>query len=135
MIQRIQTIWLLLAAACGFISLNQPFYIGSIGAAPAERFTGMSNTLIMIFTVAAAIVALMIIFLYHNRPLQLKIGTAGLVISMLTILLYFVQAKKYDTGGIALFCVFAFAVPVFFILALRGIYKDEQMVKNADRLR
>jgi hypothetical protein len=135
MIQRIQTIWLLLAAACGFATLKLPFYIGSIGNAPAESFTAMSNTFLMILTVAAAIIALVALFLYNNRKLQFKIGITGLVVSILNIALYFLQAKKYDTGGIALFCVFAFAVPVLFILALRGIYKDEKLVKSVDRLR
>ncbi len=135
MIQRIQTIWLLLAAASGFATLKLPFYIGSIGNTPAESFTAMSNTLLMIFTVAAAIVGLVALFLYNNRKLQFKIGLTGLAVSLLNIVLYFVDAKKYDTGGIALFCVFSFAVPVFFILALRGIYKDEKLIKSVDRLR
>ncbi len=135
MIQRIQTIWLLLASACGFASLKFPFYIGSIGTAPAADLTAMSNTLLMILTVAAAIVALVTIFLYNNRKLQIKIGAAGLSASLLAIVLYFVEIKNYASGGIALFCVFAFAVPVFYIMALRGIYKDEKLVKSSDRLR
>ena len=135
MIQRMQTLWLLAAAACGFTSLKLPFYIGSIGNAPAENFTAMSNTLLMILTVAAAILALVTVFLYGNRPLQLKLTTAGLVISILNIVLYFIDIKKYDTGGIALFCVLSFLVPFLFLFALRGIYKDEKLVKSVDRLR
>ena len=135
MIQRIQTIWLLLASACGFASLKFPFYIGSVGLAPAADLTAMTNTLLMILTVAAAIVALVTIFLYNNRKLQIKIGLAGLAASILAVVMYFVEMKNYASGGIALFCVFAFAVPVFYILALRGIYKDEKLVRSSDRLR
>jgi len=32
-------------------------------------------------------------------------------------------------------CAFAFAVPVFLLLALRNIYKDHRLVKSMDRLR
>ncbi|GAC1439338.1 MAG: DUF4293 domain-containing protein [Sediminibacterium sp.] len=135
MIQRIQTLWLLLASCCGFASLKLPFYIGSIGNAPAEAFTAMTYVLILVLTIAAAVVALVDIFLYQNRPLQLKIGVAGLGAGILVIVLYFLQIKKYDTGGIALSSVFSFAVPVFFLLAIRSIYKDHKLVKSIDRLR
>ena len=135
MIQRIQTIWLLLAAASGFATLKLPFYIGSIGNTPAESFTAMSNTFLMILTVAAAIIALVALFLFNNRKLQFKIGLTGLALSLLNIVLYFVDTKKYDSGGIGLFSVFSFMVPVFFVLALRGIYKDEKLIKSIDRLR
>ncbi len=125
----------MLASLCGFASLKFPFYIGSIALAPAVDLTAMSNTLLMIITVAAAIVALVTIFLYNNRKLQIKIGLAGLAASILAIILYFVEMKNYSSGGIALFCVFSFAVPVFYILSLRGIYKDEKLVRSSDRLR
>lgn len=135
MIQRIQTIWLIAAAACAFLTLKLPFYIGSIGATPAADLNATSNTLIMILTVAAAVLALLTVFLYKNRSLQLKLVFAGMIISIVNIVLYVLQVRKYDTGGIALFCVFTFAIPVFFILASRGIYKDEKLVKGLDRLR
>ena len=135
MIQRMQTLWLLAAAACGFASLKLPFYIGSIGNAPAESFTGMSNTLLMILIVSAAILSLVTVFLYSNRPLQMKLAFAGLGISVLNIVLFFIDSKKYDTGGIELFCVISFLIPVLFLFALRGIYNDEKLVKSVDRLR
>lgn len=135
MIQRVQSLWLLAASICGFATLKMPFYVGSVGAAPAEEFTAMSHLLILILSIAAAIVALVSIFLYNNRPLQLKIALAGMAISILNIVLYFVFTRKYDTGAIALNAVFSFAIPVFFIMAMIGINKDEKLVKSVDRLR
>ncbi len=135
MIQRIQTLWLLAAGACGFATLKLPFYIGSKGNAPAEPFSAMSSVFLLTFTITVSIVAFVTIFLFKNRSMQLKMGLAGLAASIITILLYFSRAKQYDTGGIALSSVFTFAIPVCYILALRGIYKDEKLVKNADRLR
>lgn len=101
MIQRVQTLWLLAASICGFASLKMPFYVGSVGATAAEEFTATTNILLMILTVAGAIVALVDIFLYNNRPLQFRIGLAGLAVSTLNIILYFIYTKKYDTGAIA----------------------------------
>lgn len=135
MIQRVQTLWLLAASICGFASLKMPYYVGSVGTAPAEEFTAMSNIFLLILTVAAAIVALVDIFLYNNRPLQLKIALAGQAVSILNIVLYLIYTKKYDTGAIALSAVFSFAIPIFFLMAILGINKDEKLVKSVDRLR
>lgn len=135
MIQRIQTLWLLLASVCGFATLRLPFYVGSTGTNPTESFTAMSGIFILILTIAAAIVALVDIFLYKNRPLQLKLGFAGLAASIVILVLYFMAIRQYDAGALTLYSVAAFAVPVFFILAIRGIYKDEKLVKSLDRLR
>lgn len=135
MIQRVQTLWLLAASICGFASLKMPFYVGSVGATAAEEFTATSNLLLMILTVAGAIVALVDIFLYNNRPLQFRIGLSGLAISVLNIVLYFIYTKKYDTGAITLTAVLTFAIPAFFLMAIIGIRKDEKLVKSVDRLR
>jgi len=58
-----------------------------------------------------------------------------MAVSILNIVLYFVFTKKYDTGAIALSAVFSFAIPIFFIMAIIGINKDEKLVKSVDRLR
>ena len=135
MVQRIQSLWLLFAGICGFTTLKLPFYIGSKGNTPAEDFTAVSSTYLVILAVAVAVVALIDIFLYKNRGLQLKLGLAGFAGSILYLGLAFSKTKQYDTGGIALTSVFSFAIPVFYLLAIRGIYKDEKLVKSADRLR
>lgn len=136
MIQRIQTLWLLAAALCGFATLKLPFYVGSTANSPAQEFfNATSHLLLMVLTVAAAIVALVAIFLYKNRPLQSKITLAGLAASIVNIVLYFVFIKRYDSGAIALSSIFTFAVTAFYIMALMGIRKDEKLVKSLDRLR
>ncbi|HRI20814.1 MAG TPA: DUF4293 family protein, partial [Panacibacter sp.] len=58
-----------------------------------------------------------------------------LLLSAGIIALYFSAMDNYLEGRIDLTSVFAFAVPVFLLLAARGIYKDEKLVKSADRLR
>lgn len=135
MIQRIQSIWLLLAAACGFTTLVASFYIGSSGTLPVEHFTAKTNNWLLIYTVIAATLSAVTIFLYKNRPLQIKLSLAALGISILNIAIYFISIKKYTSGGIALESVAAFAIPIFLLLAIRAIWKDEKLVKSTDRLR
>jgi len=135
MLQRIQTIWLLLAAVCGFASLKTSFYIGSIGAEPANHLTAMSNIWLMILTIVTATVAVVSIFMYKNRALQLKLVLATIALSVMILIMYFAQTQKFAVGGFALTSLIAVAVPILLILAATGIYKDEKLVKSADRIR
>lgn len=135
MLQRIQTIWLLLAAVCGFTSLKTSFYIGSIGAEPANHLTAMSNIWLMILTIVTATIAVVSIFMYKNRALQLKLVLATIALSVMILIMYFAQTQKFAVGGFALTSLIAVAVPILLILAATGIYKDEKLVKSADRIR
>ena len=58
---------------------------------------------------------------------------AGL--SVINIILYFTELKKFVSGNVSLTALFAFAIPIFLVLAVNGIYKDEKLVKSLDRLR
>lgn len=136
MIQRIQTIWLLLAAVAGFLTLNMPFYSGSQAATNLfVELTAKSDTLILILTVAVAVLSLVTVFLYKNRPLQMKLTLVGIVLSIITLILYYSETRQFTQGNFSLTAVLSFLVPVFLILAARGIYKDNKLIKSLDRLR
>ena len=135
MLQRIQTIWLLLAAVCGFATLKTSFYIGSVATEPASHLTAMSNIWLMILTIVSATIAAVSIFMYKNRPLQIKLVLATITLSIIILILYYTQTQQYTVGGFALTSVIAVAVPVFLILAAMAIYKDEKLVKSVDRIR
>ncbi len=135
MIQRIQTIWLLLAAICGFTSLKTSFYIGSIATEPASHLTAMSNSWLMILTIAIATITAVNIFMYNNRPIQLKLTLVSIALSTIVLMLYFIETQKFSVGGYALTSLVVIAISVLQILAAIGIYKDEKLVKSADRLR
>jgi len=90
---------------------------------------------ILIFTVATGIAALIAIFLYKNRKLQMRISLAAMLVSLLTLLLYYNQTRHFAEGQYDLTALVALAIPVFFILAVKGIYNDQKLVKSLDRLR
>lgn len=141
MIQRLQSIWLLLAAAAAFCSLQFSFYSGNIIAAnQAKSFAalnGQSNLLLLILSAGVGIASLISIFLYKNRKTQLRIVLVTLLVSIINLVLFFTQTKKFvpGEGNYNLTAIFAIVVPVFLILAMRGIRKDEKLVKSLDRLR
>lgn len=140
MLQRIQTIWLLLAATAALITLKFSFYSGNKMVDNVKQFvklTAMESMILMILTVAVAVAALVTIFFYKDRKMQLKITLVTFVISALNIVLYFTQIGKFipNEGTYSITSVVALAVPVLLLLAARGIWKDEQLVKSTDRLR
>ena len=136
MIQRIQTLWLLLASICAFASVKLPFYFGSLEVpGPTVTITPYDNFMLLVFVIATALMALVSIFLFSNRSLQIKMCIVGLVLSLANLMHYFLYMKNFKTGGLSLYSALSFLVPVFFILAIIGIYKDQKLLKSLDRLR
>ena len=139
MIQRIQTLWLLIAAAFAALSFKFPFYSGNkITADPVgnvNELLASSHMLLLLFTAILVAGCLAIIFLYKNRRLQLRLTIVALFIALINVTLYFTQLKKYTSGNISLTAIFALAIPLLLFLAARGIWKDEKLVKSLDRLR
>jgi hypothetical protein len=135
MIQRIQSIWLLLAAAASFASLKLTFYSGYKDNNLFEELKGSSNFVLMILSVAVGLLALITIFLFKNRTLQIRLTLLGIVLQAAVLLLYFQQTKTYVQGNFTLTSAVSFIIPLFFILAWLGIRKDEKLIKSMDRLR
>lgn len=138
MLQRIQTVWLLIASALGFATLKFSFFSGNKLVENVKQFVSLNakeNIFILIVTIAIAVAALVTIFLYKDRKMQLKITIGILLVSILNIVLYYLQTKNFIEGNTDLTSLLTFAIPVFLILAARGIWKDEQLVKSVDRLR
>ena len=139
MIQRIQSIWLLLAAAACFLTLRLSFYSGNVVQEDQTRLftslTAMSNIWLMILTFFLGTGILVIIFLFRDRKLQMKLTIVAILLAVVNIVLFFGELKKFAEGSFDLASPIVFIVPVFLILAARGIYKDQKLIKSLDRLR
>ncbi|MCO5237860.1 MAG: DUF4293 domain-containing protein [Chitinophagaceae bacterium] len=138
MLQRVQTIWLLAAAALSFLTLRLPVYNGNKTINDVNAYNtlnGTSSLFLIIVTVCAGLIAFITVFLYKNRSMQLKLCFAGLALCLLSGWLYYMQIKSFQQGSFTLWSVLYFLVPVCFILAMRGIYRDQKLVKSIDRLR
>jgi len=141
MIQRIQTVWLFLAALCAALTYQFPFYTGNkINPTNAqvqtyEKLVASSNFLLLIFTATLTVGAIIIIFLYKNRKQQMWLTVIAAALAVINIVIYFTELKKFVSGNMSLTSVLAFAIPIFLMLAVSGIYKDEKLVKSLDRLR
>jgi len=97
---------------------------------------------IFVLTILGAIVSLAAIFLYNNRPLQLRIAYIGIVLAVilpaLALFLFFSTGYKLDAAN-SINDSAGIYIPVLSIillaLAARFIGKDEKLVRSSDRLR
>jgi Domain of unknown function (DUF4293) len=138
MIQRQQSLWLLLAAVASFLSFKFPFYTGNILENNISRFEeleGGSNFFLLILTGASVLISAITIFLFKDRKTQFKLAIGGVVLSIILLILYFVQLKKFTNGNFALTAIFVFAILIGYLMAAKGIWKDEKLVKSLDKLR
>ncbi len=146
MIQRIQTIYLVLAAACAFGLFGLPFATSTQSSDATSLFAdGIYNindhtALIALFCAAGALV-LISIFLFNNRKQQLLMGRFAIIADVIGIILVLVflyqdgaktgEADVQEQLGVGLPILFI----IFALLAQRGISSDEKLVRSADRLR
>jgi hypothetical protein len=138
MLQRIQSIWLLLATAFDAITFRFPFYSGDwikdnflfvidLNAKTTIWFT--------ILTVINAVLAFVTIFLFGNRKLQLRLTYLGIFLTAVLLTLYFLELKNFIGGNITIWVIFYFAILACYIFAARGIINDQKLIKSLDRLR
>ncbi|HZE83878.1 MAG TPA: DUF4293 domain-containing protein [Puia sp.] len=153
MLQRKQTIWMLLAAICAALTFKFAFYFGNMkvglnGIAPLEVkamptfgagtvSAGSGSVLILLLTVIITVGTFINIFTFKVRKKQLWITIGLFFLSLLNILLYWWKSgvPPFESGNYSLGALLSLVIPVFLILAARGIYKDQKLVKSVDRLR
>ena len=156
MLQRIQSIYLFLAGLAIFALYLFPLvhnvYIGGLPTSIMVTGTyldaGGAQTMKDHFVALSAVTAiigiipLIIIFLFKNRKQQIAL-CYGTILVIIGYSFWMAQVAKGITGdGITLgasnFGIGLFLCPVailFMILAVKGIQRDEKLIKSADRLR
>lgn len=157
MIQRIQTIWLLLAALIigglflfpylnynDLVGLGKKLYVtGTYTAVNGEAIKQEGNILLTMGTVILGLIPLYIIFQYKNRKSQLKLIYVEMVLIVLFGVWLFIHAsnvlsltsQKVGANNIGI-GIFLLPVAIIFLaLAIGTIRKDEKLIKSADRLR
>lgn len=141
MIQRIQSIWLLLAAICAFATYSLPVYTGTLQDNNVRSFLVSDNFLLFPLVFGAGLLALVLIFLFRNRKLQFRLCMAGILLSVLSIIVEYTKAEDFKlantfrSGSYQIGALLPFLMVVLFIMAARSIYRDEKLVKSLNRLR
>jgi len=143
MIQRIQSIFLALSAACFGSLFGFPFASSSAtnnGVFSDQLYNLHDHTIFLVLTGLGVALSLAAIFLFKNRVLQIRlvifsiIAYVSLIASAILIFMNLQLPESLevsDQAGIYL----PFVGLVFSALAIRSINKDEKLVQSMDRLR
>ena len=141
MIQRIQSLWLLIVALAAFATYTLTLYIGKLSDGTIKEFLLADNFLLVIFIISLGILAIICLFLFKNRKLQFKLSVLGVIFSIGFLILEYVKVEDFkqdnliQTGSYQIGALLPIVMVIFFFLAARGVYRDEKLVKSMDRLR
>jgi len=136
MLQRIQTIYLLLAVitAAGLIFVF-PLWTNSAG----EEVYAQDQLITFGMFLGSAAISLVSIFMFKNRKLQFVLGRLNIILNLflLGVFVYWSLTLPGEIDisekGIGMFLPIISIV--FIVLANKAIKKDEDLVKSVDRLR
>lgn len=154
MIQRIQSVYLFLAivltASLFFVpyaeltnKAGDLFLLDSKGlypVSPSNAVAIFANSIIIFLCAASIAILITTIFRYKSLGRQMNLSKIGLLILLTLAGIVFYEIYKSNSllGGTYSIKIFA-AFPVISIilvwLAMRGMHKDDQLLKSIDRIR
>lgn len=145
MIQRVQSIFLLLAAIAFGLLFKFPF---AVSDQPTSTFLSdqvyniQDNPALMGLAALGVILSLAALFMFKNRSLQMRLGYGLIVMSILLMVvagLLFMNDAQTMAQSVQVSDQFGMYLPigtlVLGFLANRFIKKDDNKVKSMDRLR
>lgn len=153
MIQRIQSLYLLIATALMAVTLFTPIAAFTAGGeelvlkafAFSDRVDGAPiPTLWMgILLSLSTLLPLVTIFLYRHRRLQIRLCGVEIVFLLGDIVfevLYIVSAYRAMAGmdgaaAVSFAAVMPLAAIILVVMAMRAIFKDELLIRSLDRIR
>lgn len=151
MIQRIQSIFLLLAAILMAVTVFIPLVSLSDGKSEYSLFSWGIDSLnggtaymtwgVLTFTVLGILLPLVNIFLYKKRKLQIKICSITILIIVafygtLYAYLYSLMAKNsLSLHGVQLGIILPAIALILVVLASVNIKKDERLIQSLNRIR
>lgn len=142
MIQRIQSLYMLVVAVlfgvlvvtpmADFSLMNQPVTITDGGLA-------ICNYLLMALEAVVILVALVSIFFYKKRVIQIKLTMLNMVLilgtyPLLAVYLFLAHSSNLDFR-LHIGVVFPLIAAILSYLAVRAIRKDEELVRSVNRIR
>jgi hypothetical protein len=148
MIQRIQTLWLFLAAFVSGLLFIMPVYKYEIPALPgvgnsAQLLQASQFYPLLIIAAVMTLIPLIAIFMYLNRKRQRRMAIISILacISFIGVMMMKINNIKQGTPAPVneQYVIPGSLLPVlpiiFLIMAIIGINKDEKLVRSMDRLR
>jgi CDP-diglyceride synthetase len=143
MIQRIQSVWLLLSGLSIILLSRLAVYSGKLPDGTKKELMVAENLIMMIIALLMIILPLIAIFLFKNRSGQKKLIWLHILLNFLLLLFFWISQDAFVTEQLPQFTSSGYGLAVFVpvisiildILAYRGISADEKLIKSADKFR
>ena len=147
MIQRIQSIWLFLASmASGLLFMpSVVLYRWATPGLPLNENTVTATKFYPLLVIAAVmtLLPLIAIFFFRNRARQRGMAVLSLLACLAFLVVLFMKVSNITSNTIGIinpeYGILGAIAPVvsmvFLVLAIRGIKKDEKVLRSLDRLR
>ena len=154
MLQRIQTLYLLVAAllvvALFFVPFaeltgkdgaHSLFNISGIKLNSSDNSTSLDNAWPVLVLVSLSLIMIVTsIFLFKNRIMQIRVSYISIcILFVLKALMYYYtwSSNNVPIGGLhtKIYAALPLIAAILVFLAIRNIKKDENLVKSIDRIR
>ena len=149
MIQRIQSLWFLLASGAAVLMFFFPvieltsentLYVYNY---ESISIGGIDNLIQSSYIVAGllgiiALLSFFAVFLFKNRILQIRICTFLLLLILILVALitfFSLSGKGNGPATVGLSAILPIVMFIFIMMARRAVKKDEALVKSVDRIR
>ena len=136
MIQRIQTLYLFLAAV---ISAGLIFVFHLWTNNEGVKIYALDNYLYLGLFLGSALLSLISIFRFSNRKSQFVLGRLNIILNFILLGIFVYQSLnlsgEINVSEKGIGVLLPIISIVFLVLANRAIKKDEDLVKSVDRLR
>ena len=131
MIQRIQTIYLLIASiAFALLSFKIPFW-----SLNDEFIYAQNDNKLYLLLITLFVFSLIGIFLFKKRIVQMKLLRLSILIEFVVVVRLFLTYSELNTPLDAKVFFLLMSAFVALLLAYRGVKKDENLVRSVDRIR
>jgi hypothetical protein len=143
MIQRIQSLWLLLSALIIVLLSRLPIYVGKLGDGTDKELMTAERLHMMIIALLLIILPLIAIFLFKNRSAQKQLIWLHILLNLLLLLFFYMAKGDFVQGQVPEFVSSRYSIAVIIpvlsvildIMAFRGVRADEKLIKAADKFR
>ncbi|MCA0133855.1 DUF4293 domain-containing protein [Winogradskyella alexanderae] len=136
MIQRIQTVYLLLAV---IISAGLIFVFHLWTTNEGSKVFAIDNYLYLGLFIGSALLSLISIFSFKNRKTQFILGRLNIILNFILLGIFVTQSLNLSGETNVSEKGIGILLPVFSIVCLalanKAVKKDEDLVKSVDRLR
>lgn len=137
MLQRPQTLWIVLSILAAVCTFEFPFALVQNGTTPDHlpHIDAVSSPLLIILTLLSVLLSGITIMSYTNLTKQKSFCWIGILIGVLLCLVYLREWKSLPGSTLTLTSILPAIIPISLWLAWMGMDRDQKLIRKLGRSR